>query len=154
MHCGGIFKPCCSYSKTTCPNMQNTHIENNAPPSFGYLENHRFSTNMKGNWVIMKLTFAFLFCHFVISDQFSGNIKCKVIGSDLLPCVYFCLAFQRPKYQIYITWCPKVSKRERVQKWLKCWLRDRFIAIHHTQVQLLHLELERKKGFHEFGRRT
>ena len=26
MHCGGIFKPCCSYSETTRPNMQNTHI--------------------------------------------------------------------------------------------------------------------------------
>ena len=27
MHCGGIFKPCCSYSETTRQNMQNTHIK-------------------------------------------------------------------------------------------------------------------------------
>ena len=53
-------------------------------------------------------------------------------------------------FDFWLTWIQhimwlKLSKRERVQKWLKCWRGDHFISIHHTQVQLLHLELECKK---------
>ena len=85
MHCGGIFKPCCSYSETIRPNMQNTHIENNAPPSFGYLENHRFSTKDFG--LIMKLTFAFLFAIVSFQTNFQETSNAKSLA------VIYCLAF-------------------------------------------------------------